>query len=49
MLSAANSVEGDSFSEMKVEHESVGRKPIFRGGVLNAGDITTNLHNVQSL
>lgn len=39
VLSAANSIEGDSFSEMKVEHESVGRKPVFRGDVLNAGDI----------
>lgn len=39
VLSAANSIEGDSFCETKVEHESVGRKPIFRGDVLNAGDI----------
>lgn len=39
MLSAANSIEGDSFCETKVEHESVGRKLIFRGDVLNAGDI----------
>lgn len=46
MLNAANSIEDDSFSEMKVEHESVGRKLIYKGDVLNADD-TQNLNKAM--
>ena len=38
LLSAANSIEDDSCSEMEVEHESVGRKLIYNGDILNADD-----------
>lgn len=47
MLSAANSVEDDSFSEMKAEHESVGRNLIYKEDILDADDTPKNLNKVM--
>lgn len=47
MLSAANSVEDDSFSEMKAGHESVGRNLIYEGDILDADDTPKNLNKVM--
>lgn len=47
MLSAANSVEDDSFSEMKAGHESVGRNLIYKGDILDTDDTPKNLNKVM--
>lgn len=47
MLSAANSMEGDSFSEMKVKHESGGRKLIYKGDVSSVDDTHKNLNKAM--
>jgi len=47
VLSAANNIEDDSFSEMKVEHEAVGRKLIYKGDILNADDTQKNLNKAM--